>query len=203
MLTTQKLQIILKRNKNIDELCAVLNKVLPKYNINTTKRIAAFLSQCGHESGDFTILKENLNYSADGLMRIFKKYFPTIQSTNSYARNPEKIANKVYANRMGNGPESSGDGYKFRGRGAIQLTGKENYDAFAKSIGKNLDETIAFCETLEGAIESACWFWTKNNLNRFVDSDNIVGLSKAINGGTIGLEERIKYYNMTLSLLQN
>lgn len=200
-ITAQQLSQILTKNKNVAELATVLNKVFPKYEINTKNRVAGFLAQCGHESADFTILKENLNYGAKGLRGVFPKYFPDDKLAESYERQPEKIANKIYGGRMGNGPESSGDGYKFRGRGAIQLTGKDNYSAFAKTIGKTLDETIAYVETLEGAIESACWFWKSRNLNAVCDSDDIVKMTKLINGGTIGLEDRKEHYEKAKKIL--
>lgn len=202
-LTPQQLRIILPRNKNIDALCVTLNNILPKYEINTIQRVAAFLAQCGHESADFSILSENLNYSAATLMKLFPSRFPNMASTSGYVGYPDKIANKIYGDRMGNGKEITGDGYRYRGRGAIQLTGKENYSNFAKSINKTLDDTIAYCETLDGAIESACWFWTKNKLNRFADTSDMVGLTKAINGGLIGLEERKKHYSTALATLKS
>ena len=200
-LTTDKLAKCLPRNKNIAELHAALTAVLPKYQINTVERVAAFLAQCGHESADFTVLRENLNYSAEGLSKVFPKRFPTVAAAQPYHRQPEKIANRIYADRMGNGPEASGEGFKFRGRGAIQLTGKENYTKFANSIGKSLDETVAYTETLAGAIESACWFWNTNKLNVLADAKDIVGLTKRINGGTIGLEDRKKHFEHNLTIL--
>jgi putative chitinase len=163
--------------------------------------VAGFLSQCGHESNDFTVLRENLNYSAEGLNKTFKKYFPTVESAQPYARQPEKIANKVYANRMGNGPESSGDGFKYRGRGAIQLTGHDNYKAFADAIGKTIDDTVAYCETLEGAIESACWFWKGHGLNALADAQDVLGMTRRINGGTVGLDDRQKRWDNALAAL--
>ena len=187
--------------KHPEDLAECLTEQFEKYEINTANRAAGFLAQCGHESAGFTVLKENLNYSADGLNKIFKKYFPTVADATPYARNPEKIANKVYANRMGNGPESSGDGYKFRGRGAIQLTGHDNYTQFAKSVGLTVDEAVADLETLDGAIESACWFWKKNGLNAICDKDDIVTMTKRINGGTIGLDDRKKHYDHAKHLL--
>jgi putative chitinase len=187
--------------KHPEDLAECLTEQFEKYEINTANRAAGFLAQCGHESAGFTVLKENLNYSADGLNKIFKKYFPTVADATPYARNPEKIANKVYANRMGNGPESSGDGYKFRGRGAIQLTGHDNYTQFAKSVGLTVDEAVADLETLDGAIESACWFWKKNGLNAICDKDDIVTMTKRINGGTIGLDDRKKHYEHAKHLL--
>jgi putative chitinase len=201
MLTEQNLSQVLTKNKNVNDLLVVLLNVLEQYEINTPNRIAGFLAQCGHESADFTILKENLNYGAAGLRSIFGKYFPDDTIAKAYERQPEKIANKIYANRMGNGPESSGEGYKFRGRGAIQLTGKENYTKFATSIGKTVDETITYLETLEGAVESACWFWKTNGLNAICDKDDIVAMTKKINGGTIGLEDRKAHYNKAKTFL--
>ncbi len=196
--TEAKLAKCLPRNKNIPELFKALNEMLPKYEINTVERVAAFLAQCGHESVDFTVLKENLNYSAEGLNKVFPKRFPTVAAAQPYNRNPEKIANKIYSDRMGNGPEASGEGFKYRGRGAIQLTGKDNYTAFSKSIGKTLDETVAHTETLAGAIESACWFWKKNGINEIADKLDITAMTKKINGGTIGLAERKQHFEENL-----
>jgi len=193
-ITEAHIKSIFPQYKHPADLAEVLTEQFEKYEINTVNRAAGFLAQCGHESNGFTVLKENLNYSAEGLTKIFKKYFPTLESAQPYARNPEKIANKVYSGRMGNGPESSGDGYKFRGRGAIQLTGCDNYTQFAKSVGMTVDEAVADLETLDGAIESACWFWKKNGLNAICDKDDIVTMTKRINGGTIGLDDRKKHY---------
>lgn len=191
-----------KNNKNPSALADALNKALDKYDINTTNRVAGFLAQCGHESLDFTVLRENLNYSVKGLTTVFRKYFPTEASAKAYERKPNMIANKVYANRMGNGNEASGDGFKFRGRGAIQLTGKNNYTAFATAIGKTLDETIVYLDTLEGAIESACWFWKTNGLNQICDKDDIVTMTKKINGGTHGIDDRTARYTKAKSVLK-
>jgi len=199
--TEEKLQKCLSRNKNIDVLFEALENVLPKYEITTVERVAAFLAQCGHESLDFTVLQENLNYGAKGLLGLFKKYFPTEALAKEYERKPEKIANRIYANRMGNGPEASGDGYAHRGRGAIQLTGKLNYQAFGNSIGLTLEDVVHYCETMDGAIESACWFWTKNKLNAIADNKDMLLLTKRINGGTIGLEDRKKHYEHNLEIL--
>lgn len=199
--TASQIKSIFPQYKHPADLAEVLSEQFEKYEINTVNRAAGFLAQCGHESNGFTVLKENLNYSAEGLNKIFKKYFPTLADATPYARNPEKIANKVYANRMGNGPESSGEGYKFRGRGAIQLTGKDNYTQFAKSVGLTVDEAVADLETLDGAIESACWFWKKNGLNAICDKDDIVTMTKRINGGTIGLDDRKKHYNHAKAVL--
>lgn len=199
--TAEQLSKITTKNKDNGALAAALNKVLEKYEINTKNRIAGFLAQCGHESLDFTVLKENLNYGAKGLRGTFGKYFADDAIATKYERKPEMIANRVYANRMSNGDEASGDGYKFRGRGAIQLTGKANYTAFAADIGKTIDETITYLETLDGAIESACWFWKKNGLNAVCDKDDITTMTKKINGGTIGLEDRKAHYEKAKQVL--
>ena len=165
------------------------------------KRMAAFLAQVAHESGAFNFTKEGLSYSAESLHKVFKKYFPTVESAQAYARNAVKIANKVYANRMGNGDETSGDGYKFCGRGLIQLTGRQNYTRFAKSINKTLDETVAYLETPEGAVASAVWFWDANKLSIYADKGDFVGLTRRINGGTIGLADRQHHYEIALAAL--
>jgi putative chitinase len=179
--------------------------VFPTYEIDTPHRIAAFLAQCGHESGGWTVFEENLNYSAQGLNSIFKKYFPTLESAQPYARHPEMIANKIYANRMGNGAPETGDGYKYRGRGPIQLTGKDNYRAFAKDMfddWENLFENPDWVTSdRDFALMSAIWFWNKNKLNVQADSGDIKLMTKKINGGYIGLEDRIKHYNEAIHLL--
>lgn len=200
-LTPDKVAKCVPHNKAPADLTAALNAVLPKYEINTVERVSAFLAQCGHESADFTTLKENLNYGAKGLRGTWPKRFPDDATAAAYERNPEKIANKVYADRMGNGPEASGDGWKYRGRGAIQLTGHDNYAAFAKDIGKTIDEVIAYLETLEGAIESACWFWKKNGLNAVADAKDMKLATKKINGGELGLAERTAHFNNNLTVL--
>lgn len=165
------------------------------------KRMAAFLAQIAHESGGFNFTKEGLNYSAQALNKTFRKYFPTIASAQPYARQPAKIANKVYANRMGNGPESSGDGFKFCGRGLIQLTGRTNYTKLATSLGKSLDDTIAYLETPEGAVASAGWFWDVNKLSIYADKGDFVGLTRRINGGINGLADRQHHYQIALKAL--
>lgn len=200
--TPEKLAQCAKRNRDPHGLFAALEYVLPRYEINTVERVAAFLAQCGHESVDFTVLQENLNYSADGLNSIFPKYFKNAgRDAKAYARQPEKIANVVYGGRMGNGDEASGDGWRFRGRGAIQLTGRSNYTKFAESIGYDLDSAIAYLDTLPGAIESAAWFWWNNGLNAIADSGDIVLMTKRINGGTIGLEDRKKHWEHNIHVL--
>ena len=176
-------------------------EVIEKFKINTPHTLAHFLSQCGHESGGFKSVNENLNYSADGLMKTFSRYFPTKVLAEQYARNPEKIASKVYGGRMGNGDESTGEGFKFRGRGYIQLTGKQNYTWFAASLNITVEEAAEYLQAFEGAAQSACWFWETNNLNQWADKGDILTLTKRINGGTIGLEDRIKHYEHALHVL--
>jgi putative chitinase len=177
--------------------------LLEEYEINTPKRVAAFLAQCGHESGGFVFVTENLNYSASGLQRVFPKYFPTHEIAKQYERNAKKIASKVYADRMGNGDEASGDGFKFRGRGILQLTGKNNYFWFAASLEITPEQAVDYLETFEGAAQSACWFWSENKLNRFVDADDFKGLTRAINGGYIGLEDRKHHYEIALHMFDS
>ena len=202
MITVEQFRHLFPHNANAEAWVSALNDVLPSYEINTPQRIAAFLAQCGHESNGFTVLQENLNYSADGLNKIFHKYFPTLESAQPYARQPEHIANKVYANRMGNGDEHSGDGYKYRGRGPIQLTGKTNYAECSDFLFQ--DDTLVQNPDLlleaEYALHSACWFWWKNDLNTYADAGDMLGAPKRINGGTIGLEDRIAHYNEATQL---
>jgi putative chitinase len=173
------------------------------YNINTINRIAAFLAQTGHESLDFTVVVENLNYSTQGLRKTFKKYFPTDALAKQYARQPEKIANRVYANRMGNGSEASGDGWKYRGKGLIQLTGKSNHAEFAQFKNLELSHIVDYLLTPEGAFESACWFWSKRGLNPIADAGDVTRVTKLINGGTNGLRDRqVRYTRAKNALVQ-
>lgn len=175
------------------------NEVGKHYDLfENPKRIAAFLAQTAHESGGFTAVKENLNYGAKGLVNTFKKYFPNEEIAKQYERQPEKIANRVYANRMKNGDEASGDGFRFRGRGLIQLTGRDNYTRFAKASDMTLDEAVEYLETPAGAVASAGWFWDVNKLNIYCDKDDFVGLTRRINGGTIGLADRKHHYEIAL-----
>jgi putative chitinase len=193
---------MLKGNKNIDAWYAAMVKVFPKYGINTPNRVAGFIAQCAHESVNFTVLEENLNYGAGQLDKVFAKYFVKAgRNAAEYAKQPEKIANIVYASRLGNGDSASGEGYKFRGRGIIQLTGKDNYTNFGKSVGKTPDEVIEYVKTLDGALESACWFWNSRNINAACDSNDIVKMSKLVNGGDIGLADRKKHYEHNLAVL--
>jgi putative chitinase len=187
-----------------DSVISQIPGIQDKFEINTPLRLAHFLAQCGHESGGFRLVKENLNYSAKGLMGIFKKYFPNEALAKQYERKPEKIANKVYGNRMGNGAEATGDGAKYCGRGYIQLTGKDNYTAFGKSI----NEDIAANPTVVAekyALLSAAWFFNKNGLHKLADggaTDAVVTqITKRVNGGTIGLPDRIKHFKEYYHLL--
>ena len=198
--TKEQLREMLPKNQYLQNWYDALGAILPEYDINTPQRVAAFLAQCAHESGGFVFLKENLNYKAASLRKVFPKYFPDDATAAAYANKPEKIANRVYANRMGNGPEESGDGFKYCGRGLIQLTGKDNYTFFAASIEVPVEEASEYLQTFEGAVQSACFFWDQNNLNQWADKGDILTLTKRINGGTIGLEDRIKHYEHALHI---
>jgi putative chitinase len=201
-LTLDQLKQLLPKNPYVDHWHHALSQLLPDYDINSPQRIAAFIAQCSHESGGFTALKENLNYRAVTLRKIFPKYFPTDDLANAFAGKPEMIANRVYASRMGNGDEASGDGFRYCGRGLIQLTGKSNYQSFADSLEMNVEDVPDYLSTFEGAAQSACWFWENNNLNQWADKGDILTLTKRINGGTIGLEDRIKHYEHAMQILQ-
>lgn len=198
--TKEKLAAIIKRNPYPAQWFDALNEILPDYEIDTVKRVAAFVAQCAHESAEFTALQENLNYRAESLTKIWPKRFPAAIAAQ-YARRPEAIANRAYADRMGNGPESSGDGWRYRGRGLIQLTGRANYQQFADSIGAKIEQIPEYLETFQGAVQSACWFWESNNLNVLADAGDIRMLTKRINGGFIGLDDRIKHYHHALEVL--
>jgi putative chitinase len=202
MVSVDQLQQIFASSDSSDlqEICEPLNAAMDEFGISSAREQAMFLAQCGHESGGFSVVQENLNYKAEGLGRIFPKYFRDVDP-NDYAHNPEKIANRVYANRMGNDDEDSGDGYRYRGRGLIQLTGKDNYNACGAALKIDLHSDPDYLETAEGAARSAAWFWSHNGLNRFADADDIVGCTKRVNGGTIGLEERTKFYQAAKSVL--
>jgi putative chitinase len=201
--TKEQLQSIIGNNPNLDGWYEALSSVLPEYEIDSPQRVSAFIAQCTHESGGFKRLKENLNYKWESLRKVFPKYFPTDELAQEYAHKPEQIANRVYGGRMGNGDESSGDGFRYCGRGLIQLTGRNNYTKFAESIGMAVEEVPALLETFEGAVKSACWFWKTNNLNQFADAGDILTMTKRINGGTIGLEDRIKHYNHALEVFSS
>jgi putative chitinase len=189
-----------------DRVIEQIPAVSEKFGVNTPLRLAHFLAQCGHESGGFRLTQENLNYSAKGLVGIFKKYFPTEAVALQYQRNPQKIANRVYASRMGNGDEASGEGFKFRGRGYIQLTGKSNYSAFDKTVEDDITANPDLVAT-KYPLLSAAWFWSKNGLNTIADggsTDEVVTkATKRVNGGTIGLADRIKHFKEYHTLLIN
>lgn len=199
-ITQQQLAQILPGNPYIEHWCDALNKILSDYDITTPHRIAAFLAQCAHESAGFTALHENLNYKAESLCRVWPRYF-NATNANDYAHQPEKIANRAYAGRMGNGNEASGDGWAYCGRGLIQLTGKNNYQAFADSIETDIGQISDYLQTFEGAIQSACWFWENNNLNTCADAGDLVKMTRIINGGTLGLDDRTARYNHALQVL--
>lgn len=199
-LTLEHVQALLKGNKEVEAWHKAMVKVFPKYKIDTPERIAGFIAQTAHESLNFTILEENLNYRAETLDKIFPKYFVKAgRKAADYAKQPEKIANIVYGGRMGN--NQPGDGYLFRGRGIIQLTGRDNYTNFGKTVNKSAEEVASYVTSKEGAIESACWYWNSRNINKAADAGDIVLMTKLINGGTIGLEDRKKHYLHALAVL--
>lgn len=200
--TQDKLEVIIGKNPYIDHWYEALCQVLPDYDINSVPRVAAFLAQTAHESGNYRAIKENLNYRAETLMKVWPRYFPSMDIANQYAHKQEAIANRAYGGRMGNGPEASGDGYKFCGRGLIQLTGKDNYTRYAQSLEIGLDEASEHLTTFEGCVQSAAWFWEANNLNQWADKGDILTLTKKINGGTLGLADRQKHYDHAIHVLQ-
>ena len=206
MITAEQFKQLYPRAQDPQGWADSMNSVFPTYDLNTPQRVAAFLAQCGHESGGWTVFEENLNYSAAGLNSVFPKYFKNAgRDANEYARQPEKIANVIYANRMGNGGPETGDGWRFRGRGPIQLTGRSNYTAFAKDMFEDwqnlVDNPDWVTADRDYALMSAIWFWNKNGLNREADAGDIKTMTRKINGGYIGLEDRIKHYDEALHLL--
>lgn len=184
-----------------DSVITQIPDVMAKFKIDTPLKLAHFLSQCGHESGGFKVVNENLNYGAKGLLGLFKKYFPNEAKAKDYERKPEKIANVIYANRMGNGNEASGEGWKYRGRGYIQLTGKQNYTAFGKAIGEDIATNPDLVAT-KYPLLSAAWFFTRC-LPKCTDASDaaVTAVTKCVNGGTIGLPDRIKHFKEYYSLL--
>lgn len=178
-----------------DKWVDALNETCERFQINTPLRIAGFLSQVGHESGGLRFVSENLNYRAESLMRVWPSRFPSIEKANAYAMQPEKIANHVYCDRMGNGDEASGDGWKYRGRGLIQLTGLDNYAAFAMACDNEALTKPDLVAEPKLAAESAGWFWDTRKLNNYADEQNVVGMTKRINGGTNGLDDRQMRYS--------
>lgn len=191
-------------NAKIADWHLALSKTLPDYSISTLERVAGFISQCQHESNDFNVLQENLNYSWQGLRTVFKKYFPTDALAKSYHRQPERIANRVYANRMGNGDEASGDGWKYRGRGILQITGKSNYEACSQALfsDSRLVSDPDLLRQPDYAVLSACWFWKANRLNAICDARDVVALTKRINGGANGLEDRIEKWEHAIDVYE-
>lgn len=188
-----------------DVVLSQIPEVIEKFSVNTPLRLAHFIAQCGHESGGFKFVQENLNYGAKGLMTTFKKYFPTEALAKAYERQPEKIASKVYAGRMGNGDEASKDGWKFRGRGYLQVTGKDNYTALGKDLGIDLLSNPDLVAT-KYQLASACWFFKKNNLLVLCDKGatraDVEAVTKKVNGGLIGIEDRWKHFQEYYSLLK-
>lgn len=206
-ITPDQLAAMIPTNGDVEEWCEELNKALPKYDINTPKRIASFISQCAHESRDFTALQENLNYSQGALERVFSRYFGEgKRNAAEYARNPEKIANYVYmdefrSKRGALGNVHEGDGWRFRGKGLKQLTGRNNVEGFAKDYDMTAEEASDWLETKEGALASALWFWDKNNLNEIADTGDVRAATKRINGGDIGLDDRQRRYDIAIQAM--
>ena len=207
MITLQQFSAMISSNKEADEWYKIAVDLFEKYDITTKNRIAGFMAQCAHESNEFKSLEENLNYSEKALNSVFGRYFgPGKRNAKEYARNPEKIANYVYQDKFRSkrgalGNTNTGDGWRFRGRGIKQLTGRNNYSAFAKSVGMTAEEAAEYVATKQGAFESACWFWKTNNIAAYADRGDIVGMSKRINGGTIGLDDRTRRWNSALAIL--
>ena len=202
-MNVQQFQAIVGNNPYAEHWVEALEKCWPDYDITTPLRQAAFMGECCVESAKFTAIQENLNYRAASLNAQWKSHFPTLEIAQQYEHKPEQIANKAYENRMGNGPEESGDGWKFRGKGLIQLTGRTNYQGFADSISMNIDDAAAYLETFEGCVQSACYFWESHNLNALADQGNIDQISHIINGGTLGQDERRHFYQVALHVLQS
>jgi len=208
MITLPQFQQMIPTNHEAAEWYVIAVDIFQKYDITTTNRIAGFMAQCAHESGDFRVLEENLNYSAEALNKTFGRYFgpPPKRNAEEYARNPQKLANYVYMDefrsptgRLGN--TQPGDGWRFRGGGIKQLTGRNNFTHFGQSIDMTAEHAADYVRTKKGAFESACWFWQTNNLARFADRDDIDGMSRAVNGGTIGIEDRCNRYARAKTIL--
>jgi len=204
----EHLAAMIPTNKNVAMWYKAMLEIFPKYEINTPNRIAGFVAQCAHESNNFNTLEENLNYSEAQLLKVFSRYFGPAPKRNAaeYAKKPEMIANYVYqdefrTSKMGN--VKPGDGWLFRGRGLKQLTGRENYTNFGKSIGMTAEEAAVYVATEKGAIESACWFWNAKKLNAVADADDIVKMTKIINGGDIGLADRSARYAKAKAVLSS
>jgi putative chitinase len=202
MLTKDHIIHILHGNADAAAWADAALEILPKYEINTPNRIAGFFAQTCHESMNFSVLSENLSYRKETLEKLFSKYFSKAgRNAADYEKQPEKIANFIYANRLGNGDTASGDGFKFRGRGIVQLTGRDNITAFGKSVGMTPEQAIDYLQTKKGALESACWYWNSRKINIACDERDIVKMTKLVNGGTIGLDDRKKHYEQALAVL--
>lgn len=207
MITLEQFGAMIPRNKETEEWYEAALTLFEEYEINTPLRIAGFMAQCAHESADFTRLEENLNYSEKALNSVFGRYFGKgKRDAKEYARDPKAIANYVYqdefrSKRGALGNTERGDGWRFRGRGIKQLTGRNNYRAFGKSVGMSAEEAAEYVATPKGAIESACWFWKTNKLEKYADADDNLGLTKKINGGTIGLDDRNRRYDEAKAIL--
>lgn len=200
-LSEEQLSQMIPGNQNVHEWWEALIAVLLEYDLTSPERAAAFISQCAHESNNFTAIKENLNYRAVTLRKVFPKYFPVDSLAAQYEHKPELIANRIYGNRMGNGNEESGDGFRYCGRGLIQLTGKHNYQNFADSIGMPIEDMPEYLATFEGAVKSAAWFWNTNNINNLADTGDVLAVTKKINGGVIGYDDRLSRYNHAFAML--
>lgn len=193
---------MLRGNEEAEDWYDAMCEILPLWEVDTPERVAMFIAQCGHESNNFKVLSENLNYSAKALNAIFPKYFERAgRDANEYHRQPRKIANVIYANRMDNGDTDSGDGWRFRGGGILQLTGRYNYTKFGEEVELSPEEAVEYVRTKKGALDSACWFWDTNNLNKYCDARDVKGATKRINGGYIGLEDRQKHYTHAMEVL--
>lgn len=207
LLTVDQLRAMIPTNKEVEEWCAALNEMLPKYGITTDKRIAGFVSQCAHESSDFRVLQENLNYKEATLLKVFPRYFgPGKENAAEYAGKPEKIANYVYMDKNRSkggalGNVKDGDGWLFSGKGLKQVTGRANTTAFGKTVGMTAEEAAAYLLTKKGALESALWFWGSRNLNDVADTGDVTRLTKIINGGDIGLADRQARYAKAMAAL--
>ena len=207
LITEAQLAAMIPTNKEVGEWCAALNEMLPKYGITTDKRIAAFVSQCAHESMDFRVLEEALSYKTETLLKVFPRYFgPGKENPDEYARNPQKLANYVYMDKnrskggaLGNVKEN--DGWAMRGKGLKQVTGRANHEAFGKTVGMTAEEAAAYLLTKKGALESALWFWGSRNLNEVADTADVTRLTKIINGGDIGLADRQQRFAKAMAAL--
>ena len=209
MISQAQFQQLIPTNREFSEWYLIAIDFFDRYDIKTINRIAGFMAQCAHESNDFRNLEENLNYSVDNLLKVFPRYFGKgKEDPAQYARNPQKLANYVYmdVNRSKNGALGNtqpGDGWRFRGGGIKQLTGRNNFTAFGKDLGMTAEEAADYVRTKKGAFESACWFWKKNNLAKFADADDIDGMSKRVNGGDIGLADRRSRYTRAKTVLSS